>query len=97
MAKAGLIIQGLERYPSYIMRLREVNLLEKYLEDTLENKDVLDYKAIGQDFIKLFIMLHSEETDLKKMLEFIPETYRAYKDSFFDENGRIKKGIIDEF
>lgn len=95
--KAGLIIQGLERPDAYIMRLREVDTLENYLQHTLDNRDIMPWETIGQNFIKLFIMLHHEETDLKKMLEFIPEPYRAYKDSFFDEYGRVKKSMIDEF
>ena len=97
MAKSGLIIQGLERYSAYIMRLTHADLLETYLKYFIENKDILDYEAIGHDYIKLFIMLHHEEKDLKKILEFIPEPYRAYKDSFFDEYGRVKEDLIAEF
>lgn len=97
MVKSGLIIQGLEKYKAYVMRLRDVDLLERYLKDLIENKDVLDYETIGHDYIKLFIMLHHEEKDLKKMLEFIPDLYRAYKDSFFDDYGRLKKDQVAEF
>lgn len=97
MVKSGLIIQGLEKYAAYIMRLRDADLLEKDLENLIENKDVLDYKAIGQDYIKLFIMLHYKDNSLKSMLDFIPELYRTYKDSFFDKYGRIKEDLITEF
>ncbi len=97
MAKAGVIIHDLEGLGAYIMILRESTTLENHLKYLINNKDMLDWEAIGKDCIKLFIMLYKNTPKLKEVLKGVPTEFEAYTEGFFDEWGRVKKDMIEKF